>query len=450
MLNLSNQRIDEQLWSHYPLRTLRTLPKLNAARTLGWVMIGLLIGLIVVLLMPWQQNITGEGSLTALSPQDRPQTLQNAIPGRIERWNVAEGDLVKKGDTLLVISEIKDDYFDPNLPQRLDEQVAAKRGSMSATDSKIAALDGQMTALRTGLAVKLASARNKVKQSRFKVISDSTELIAVRNFYQTARTRLGRFEEAYRNGLISLTDLETRRLKFAEDQAKVVAQENKLNGARQELTNSTLDLSEIKADYAEKLAKSLSDQSSAVSYRAEATGEVAKLQNKISSVDVRRGFYVIRAPQDGYVVRALKAGIGETIKEGESIATLQPAKPDLAVEMYVRAMDVPLITPGRRVRIEFDGWPAVQFSGWPTVAVGTFGGQVAVVDAVSSDNGKYRLLVRPDSTDQTWPVQLRQGSGVYGWVMLDDVPIWYELWRQLNGFPPSLKQEPKAEKGVEK
>lgn len=413
-------------------------------------MIGLLIGVVVILFMPWQQNITGEGNLTALTPQDRPQTLQNAIPGRIERWNVAEGDFVKRGDTLLVISEIKDDYFDPNLPLRLNEQLEAKRGSMDATDAKIRALDGQMSALRAGLEVKLKSARNKVQQARFKVISDSTELIAVRNFYETARIREERFEEAYRNGLISLTDLETRRLKVAEDQAKVISQENKLNGARQELANARLDLSEIQADYSEKIAKSLSDQSSAVSYRAEAMGEVSKLQNKISSVDVRRGLYVIRAPQDGYVVKALKAGIGETIKEGESIATLQPAKPSLAVEMYVRAMDVPLITPGRKVRLEFDGWPAVQFSGWPTVAVGTFGGQVAVVDAVSSENGKYRLLIRPDKTDQPWPTQLRQGSGVYGWVMLDDVPIWYELWRQLNGFPPSLQEEPKEEKGVKK
>ena len=156
MLNLSNQRVDEQLWNHYPLRTLRSLPSLNASRQLGRLMIGLLIGVIVILFMPWQQNITGDGSLTALSPQDRPQTLQNAIPGRIERWNVAEGDLVKKGDTLLVISEIKDDYFDPNLPQRLHEQLQSKQGSMSATDSKITALDEQMAALRTGLQVKLS------------------------------------------------------------------------------------------------------------------------------------------------------------------------------------------------------------------------------------------------------------------------------------------------------
>ena len=157
---------------------------------------------------------------------------------------------------------------------------------------------------------------------------------------------------------------------------------------------------------------------------------------------------MVRAPQDGYVVRSFKAGIGELIKEGETIATLQPAHPAVAVELYVRPMDVPLIQRGRTVRLQFDGWPAIQFSGWPTVSVGTFGGEVIVIDAVNSVNGKYRLLVTPKQKpgDQPWPAQLRVGSGVYGWVMLDDVPIWYELWRQLNGFPPSLKEEPKEEK----
>ncbi|RYY09608.1 MAG: HlyD family efflux transporter periplasmic adaptor subunit, partial [Cytophagaceae bacterium] len=140
-----------------------------------------------------------------------------------------------------------------------------------------------------------------------------------------------------------------------------------------------------------------------------------------------------------------KAGIGETIKEGESIATLQPEAPLLAAEMYVRAMDVPLIQRGRTVRLQFDGWPAIQFSGWPSAAVGTFGGVVTVIDVVSSTGGKYRLLVRPaqpQTGDQPWPKQLRLGSGVRGWVILDSVPVWYEIWRQLNGFPPTLKEEP--------
>ena len=185
---------------------------------------------------------------------------------------------------------------------------------------------------------------------------------------------------------------------------------------------------------------------------------MASLRNKISNVAVRRSLYVVRAPQTGYLVRALKAGIGETIKEGESIATLQPENPLLAAELYVRAMDVPLIQRGRTVRLQFDGWPAIQFSGWPSVAVGTFGGIVTVIDVVNSPGGKYRLLVRPATShakDRAWPQQLRLGSGVRGWVILDSVPVWYEIWRQLNGFPPTLQTEPdvtpaKGEPGKDK
>ncbi len=450
MLNISNQPIDEEMFGEYPLKTLHELPHPRSSRRLGRWMLFFLFLTIIVLLLPWRQNINGSGSITSLTPQDRPQSLQNAIAGRIERWQVREGQYVKKGDTLLVISEIKDEYFDPNLPQRLNEQLAAKQGTRLATEAKISALDGQISALGTGVTVDLASARNRVRQNQLQVGIDSADLVAIRRNYQIAVDRLERYEKGYRDGLFSLTDLETRRISLQQDYAKVIMQENKLNVTRQELANARLDLQIIQAKYQQEVAKTMSDRSSAVSSKASANNDIAVMRNKISSVDVRRGLYIIRAPQNGYVVRTIKAGIGETIKEGESIATLQPANPTLAVELYVRAMDVPLIQSGRIVRIQFDGWPAIQFSGWPAVAVGTFGGRVAVIDVVSSPDGMYRLLVRPDTRpgDQPWPKQLRIGSGVIGWVMLDDVPIWYELWRQLNGFPPSLRHEPKTTEKV--
>ena len=198
-------------------------------------------------------------------------------------------------------------------------------------------------------------------------------------------------------------------------------------------------MNSLNAEYQEKIAKANSDRSSAISSLAEAEAELSKLENKYASVQVRQDNYVVRAPQTGYVVKAMKAGLGETIKEGETIATLQPENPQIAAELYVNPMDVPLISTGREVRLEFDGWPALQFAGWPGVSVGTFGGEVAVIDRVGSGNGKFRLLVKPKPGEE-WPAAIRQGSGVYGWVMLSDVPVWYEIWRQLNGFPPDLNQ----------
>jgi adhesin transport system membrane fusion protein len=428
----------------------KQLLRTRGATRLGKIML-LLLGLfIIILFLPWRQTIPGRGTVTALRPEDRPQTVQNQIGGRIEHWAVREGQEVKKGDTILVISETSQSYFDPELPTRLNEQLNAKIGSESAAAQKMNATESQMQALTQGLRFQLSAAQNKVKQAENYVDMDSADLVAVEKFYETSKARLARYEQGYKNGLFSLTDIESRRLKLQEDYAKVISQQNKLNNARQNLLNARIELDNIRAKYQEALAKAQSDLSSALSSRVTAQGEIAKLRNEISNVNVRRGLYVVRAPQSGFVVKTLKAGVGENIKEGESVATLQPKTPLVAAEIYVDAMDVPLIQDTSDVRLQFEGWPSVQFSGWPAVAVGTFAGKVAVIDRVSSSNGKYRILVKQTQptpvNDDPWPIQLRQGSGVYGRVILRSVPLWYEIWRQLNGFPPSLEKEPAEDK----
>ncbi len=418
----------------------------RGSRLLGRIMLVLLLLIFIILLLPWRQTIPGRGTVTALRPEDRPQTVQNQIGGRIEHWAVREGQEVKKGDTILIISETNQSYFNPELPTRLNEQLSAKRGSEVAAGQKIQATNAKISALSSGLKIQLSAAENKVKQAVNYLQIDSADLVAVKNYYETSKARLQRYEAGYKNGLFSLTDIESRRLKLQEDRAKVISQQNKLNNSRQELLNARIELDNIRVKYLQSVASAQSDKSSAVSDKAKVGEEIAKLRNEISNIDIRRGLYVVRAPQSGFVVKTLKAGIGENIKEGESIATLQPKEPLVAVEIYVDAMDVPLILDSSNVRIQFEGWPSVQFSGWPSVAVGTFAGKVSVIDRVSSSNGKYRLLVRQTkptpANDEPWPKQLRQGSGVFGRVILRSVPVWYEIWRQLNGFPPSLDKEP--------
>lgn len=387
--------------------------------------------------------------VTALRPEDRSQTIQNQIGGRIEYWAVMDGQEVKQGDTILVISETSQSYFNPELPERLGEQLNSFEGTEVAAEQQMSAVRTQLSALSSGLQLQLSAAENKVKQRENLVRMDSADLQAVRTYYATSQARLVRYEEGYKNGLFSLTDIETRRLKLQEDLAKVVSAENKLANSRQDYINSLIELDNIRVNFRESEAKAQSSLSSAFSSKVKAQGDIAKLRNEISNVSIRRGLYVVRAPQSGFVVKTLKAGVGENIKEGESIATLQPKEPLVAVEIYVDAMDVPLIDDTSDVRLQFEGWPSVQFSGWPAVAVGTFAGKVAVIDRVSSPNGKYRLLVRqtiPAPTgDEAWPDRLRQGSGVFGRVILRSVPLWYEIWRQLNGFPPSLEKEPAKE-----
>ena len=447
MLNISKNRVNDKVLEHYEIQSLDTLHSPKTGRAMVWWLRGLLLALVVVMFLPWQQNITGKGAITALNPEDRPQNVQNAVAGQIREWRTHEGDFVKKGDTLLIISEVKDDYFDPQILVRTQEQVTAKKQGIVAYKAKILALSQQLSALRNGLGFSLDKAKNKLQQARMKVRSDSADAVAARRNLQVAQDRIQRAEAMYKEGVISLTDLESRRLKLQEDNAKIVSTEQKLLISKNELINARIELSSVNAEYQKDIAKAESDRSSGLSSLAEGEGELSKLQNKFENIRLRQNQYVVRSPQDGYVVKALKAGIGETIKEGESVVTLQPNQPDLAVELYIEAMDLPLISKDHPVRLEFDGWPALQFSGWPGVSVGTFGGQVATIDRVTSKAGMYRILVKPDKNEHAWPEQVRIGSGVQGLVMLNDVPVWWEIWRQLNGFPPNyLEDEIKNEK----
>lgn len=388
-----------------------------------WVA-GLLLLVAVCLFLPWQQNVRGDGSVTALRPQDRPQEVPALIAGRVERWFVAEGQYVTKGTPLVQISEVKEKYLDPNLVDRIGEQVSGKQASLAGKRAKVVSLDSLVAALERARDLGLDKARNKVQ------LYEAAYAAAVVDS-QVETARFERRRRLFDEGLSTRTEFEANQLRWQAALAKLVEK-------RQELENARIEVGSVAAEYGEKIAKARADRDATRAEIGESQADVAKLQNEYASIQIRNGMYRIDAPQDGIVVKALKQGVGETIKEGDALVAIVPARPRVAVELYVKAMDVPLLRVGRKVRLIFDGWPALQFSGWPSVSVGTFGGVVAVIDQLDSKDGKFRILITEDGNDEKWPEQLRMGSGVHGWVMLDTVPVWWEIWRQLNGFPPTV------------
>jgi multidrug resistance efflux pump len=392
---------------------------------------------LIILFLPWTQNITGQGQVTTLTPDQRPQTIQSQIPGRIEQWYVREGDFVKKGDTILRISEVKSEYFDDRLVERTGDQIRAKSSSVTAYGSKVDALDRQIVALKQEQQLKLQHTRNKIIQAELKVKSDSMDFEAAKINYKIAETQISRVMTLHKEGLKAMKDVEEKRLKFQEVQAKLISQENKLLTSRNELINYQVDLSRVNAEYTDKISKAQSDKYSAVSNQLETSAEVTKLENTFTNYERRNSLLYIAAPQNGYINKAIRGGIGETFKEGEQLVGIMPANIDLAVETYVRPIDLPLLHIGEEVRVQFDGWPAIVFSGWPNVSYGTYGAKVVAIENFISSNGKYRILLAPDESDHAWPEPIRVGSGAKTIALLNDVPIWFELWRQLNSFPPN-------------
>ncbi len=434
MLNISENSINGKLDLNQ-LKSLRKLKTNSRSNLFLYIILVLLITGFISMFLPWTQSVKGKGYVTTRSPENRPQSIQAIIAGKLEKWYVQEGDQVKKGDTLAYITEIKSEYFDPNLVQNTATQVDAKNQSIEAYDGKIVALQTQMQAAQQAMQLKIQQAKNKIQEARNKVKIDSIELIAMQNNLEIAANQLTRNQELFDKGLKSLSDLQDKQLKFQQSQAKVNAQINKLSNQRNQLSNAMIDVSAIEREYADKIAKTQSDIQSTQGSKLDAIANTAKLENQLSNYKVREQFYYITAPQDGFVTKTLKSGIGEIIKEGADLATIVPVKQDFAVEFYVKPVDLPLMQIGEKVNLSFDGWPALVISGWPEASTGIFKGEVSAIEQNISSNGLYRVLVTPDKKEREWPYQLRNGAGTTAFVLLNEVPIWYELWRQLNGFP---------------
>ena len=397
---------------------------------------GIMVVLLLTLFLPWTQNIRAKGKVTTLRQEQRPQELNTIIAGRIIKWYIKEGDFVKQGDTILQLGEVKTEYFDPQLLGRTKQQIDAKQQSIQGYKSKATTSQTQAAALLQGRVLKLQSLDNKLLQQQLKVTSDSTDIIAVATELSAYKRQIDAAKTMLDSGAISLTEFEKRRVNFQNTSAKKISADNKFLQSKQELINLRIEKNSVVQDYTEKISKVDGDKFSALSSAASTEADVAKLENQYAGYDARNKLYYVLAPQNGQVIKAQKAGIGEMLKEGEMIVEIVPNNIQYAVELFVEPMDLPLINIGQKVRFVFDGFPAIVFSGWPKNSFGTFGGKVAAVETSVSSNGKFRILVAEDADDKKWPTALRMGGGANGIALLKNVSIYYELWRNINGFPP--------------
>lgn len=402
--------------------------------------------LFVLMWMPWTQNIQATGTITTLYQDQRPQQLNSIIPGRILKWWVKEGDFVKKGDTIVQLADVKDDYLDPQLMQRTNEQVDAKQQKIVFYQQKISATESQIIAMESGRELKLNSLENKMQQLRRKMLSDSAEIVSAEVDNQVAVQQLSRAKEMYARGIITLVEFEKRSQQFNKALAVLTEKQQKFQNSKQDVIICSIEMNSTRQDAADKIFKAKGEIASAQSEIASTSGDLSKNRNQLSNYEIRGSQRWLIAPQNGQLVKAKKSGINEMVKEGDMIAEIVPTTFNYAAELFVSPMDLVLLNKGQRVTLIFDGFPAMVFSGWPAASYGIFVGEVTAVETNLSDNGKFRVLITQNSTERQWPSELKIGTGVQGFALLKNVSIWYELWRQINGFPPEYYKKTSSSK----
>jgi multidrug efflux pump subunit AcrA (membrane-fusion protein) len=197
--------------------------------------------------------------------------------------------------------------------------------------------------------------------------------------------------------------------------------------------------------YAKGISSRKDMEQATIAYKNAQSSEAQALSNytQMQSKLIRQQSQLVNAPADGTIVRLLIGTSSVFVNQGQVVAIFVPKSNKLSAQIFIRGNDLPLVYEGRKVRLQFEGWPAIQFSGWPSLAVGTFGGVVTFVDQTANPDGLFRTIIVPEP-GQKWPESrfIRQGTRVNGWILLNRVALGYELWRQFNGFPPSLDAAP--------
>lgn len=401
----------------------------------------LLLLLIFLALTPWQQNVRGLGRVVAYAPAERQQIIAAPVEGRIGHWLVREGSQVKRGE---VIGELLDN--DPLLLQRLQSEQQAMLDRKTAVDNRLETFRTQLQMAEQARPQALAAAESRIAMAKQRRISATQNLDAAQAAKKTASLNLARQRQLREKGLASQRTLELAQLDTAQRDAETNRAHAALQAADSEIQAMSADLQKLAADTQAAIEKTRSELNKAVEDQNYLLADLLKLETRLA----RQQTQTIIAPQDGTVLRLLANPGAELIKAGQALAILVPDTRQRAVELWVDGNDLPLIVTGSRVRLQFEGYPAIQFGGWPEFSVGSFAGQVALIDASDDGKGHFRILVAPDPDDLPWPDPrfLRQGVRVNGWVLLGRVTLGYELWRIFNGFPPLVLPEPALAQAV--
>jgi multidrug resistance efflux pump len=366
---------------------------------------------------------------------------------------------VTKGQLLFRIED-----QDPLYLSRLEQQVSNAQAELAVAQVRLQRAEGlrennqriievtaeELEAMQTAQFELVGAYDRFVDQATNKFSAQQSKLTASEAKLWQAEADYQRKQQLFQEGIESQLKAQESEQKYREAKASVQVATQDVENAEHGISGKRREREAKRQEWEAKINKVLSQLEKAKADLAKAEIDINKTSEEINQkrsklLDHQRKLAVqqtqdVLAPRNGYIMNLTVFDSSSIVKPGDQLCRIVPKTENPAVQVWVAGNDAPLIAPGRQVRLQFEGWPAVQFSGWPSVAVGTFGGKVALVDPTDNGSGKFRVVIVPDPEDQPWPEYpyLRQGVRTNAWVLLEQVALGYEVWRRMNGFPPAI------------
>jgi membrane fusion protein, adhesin transport system len=429
------------------------LESLDLVRTGPWpqrfgvlLMILLLVSSVFVLFVPWRQSVVGSGEIMVFSPMERPQTIEAQISGRLLQWYVRDGQIVKAGQLIADLVDIDPRFLDHNQLKTLIDQRDSLNAKRQSAKQRLVSLNNELTNLGSSQDAAVPAADERISQAKDRLYAAQQSVDVAEQNVKTAQWQLDRMNSLYDKGLRSQRDQQIASLENTRAKTELQRAKSAYDVVKRDAEIAGYDYKRVSADTSNSINAIKASIAEANQVIATTSADIDHLEIDIQNMSERVQQRAVRAPCSGRVVRLDRVGAGQMVVAGAVLATIVPGTEDRAAAILIRDYDAPLVAVGNPVRLAISGWPSLQFVGWPSVAVGTFAGRISVIDAVDDGKHFYRIIVVPDykaiaeKKEEPWPSvkYLRPGAQATGWVLLGSVPIWYELWRQFNGFQPTV------------
>jgi len=386
--------------------------------------------LISFLFLPWQQTVKGEGTLMAYDPSERVQAVSATIDGVIETFHVRENEEVKAGDRLFTMVDLDRDYAG-----RVQEMERQLREQLENTRREIETIGANRDNAKEQRQIGIALYRQRRTQAEELLQSLKLRQTALRKQFETEQAHYERVQRLYEESIESRRSLE--RADAAYIQAKTALEKVEIDLSVQQRNLEILDREQTQfVNRADNRIRSF--ENDILSARTRSSALERDLQRQQTDI-ARYASSVVRARKDGEVIKIITNDKNRLIRQGEPVLQFIPLAGERAVRLRISDFNMPLVREGLKVRMMFYGWPALQVSGWPVIRFGTFGGIIKQVDPVSYEKGFYYAYIVEDPAEP-WPSEdvLRRGTQATVWVALETVPVWYQLWRLMNAFPPKM------------
>lgn len=352
------------------------------------------------------------------------KVVQHQEGGIVRSLLVRQGQVVKRGDPLLVVGDVRSDAALDMLRKQADaERLRSERTRAELSLAAAFELPADLTvspemldreralfdSRRRTLDEQLVAMQSQAQQARAQIGALGGQLQASQRSAQLAREELGINSELVASGFVSKARLLILERGVAETAMRAEASRSQIAEAQQQVSALGNAMAQARGAYQQRAADELK----------EATARLRELEDRLRPSQDQFDRQTVRAPVDGTVMALRVGAVGTAVGPREPLLEIAPSEERLVVELRIDPHDIEHVRQGDAAEVRLSAFETRSTPLLPAVV------SSVSPDAVTEPGGKqawYAAQVEVKAEALAAHPQLRLQAGMPAEVFVTTPP----------------------------